>query len=376
LGRAIIELIEPRLAHEYLFIAFLPIKFELPSITSKAKYKAIADGYVRQVRHANKYDPWMRRSPIGATVTVVRHSDYTPLSLLKRTVFYRDILQPTNSAYGASIVAWHGTTWLATLTVLRNEKQGDFSDADMAQLLNWQRHFEVAVRRLALKKEAQLDDNSLSTFIWDLPTSALLLDWDLVPRHFNAAAMELCAVWRRGVSAYSKKTKNQKITVPDQILALIPRLKPRIESAKLARPGPLRPVEFETLRHPTIPGLFAKIYFIPSKSLTVSRGRFLIQLYHDRGSHTQSSAATYSKLSRLSRYEREVALHAAKGLSNIEIGKVLKKSPGTVKIQLSQVYRKLHLKSRSQLANALASSFHDKRPPAAAAGSATIKILP
>jgi DNA-binding CsgD family transcriptional regulator len=375
LGKAMVELITPRMVHEYLFIAFLPIKFELPSITSKTKYKAICDGYVRQVCETNKYDIWLRRSPIGPSVTVVRHSDHTPLPILKRSIFYKEILYPTNAEHGASIVAWHQDTWLATLTILRNVQQGDFSDDDMGQLLAWQRHFEVVVRKLALKKEEQLDDNSLSTFIWDLPTSALLLDWDLVPRHFNAAAVELCTVWRRGLSAFSKKIQHNKIVVPNEILALIPRLKPRIESAKLARPGPLRAVEFETLLHPSIPGLFAKIYFIPSKSLTLSRGRFLVQLYYDRGAQAQCPASAYSKLSRLSRTEREVALQAAKGLSNIEIAEMLRKSPGTVKIQLSQVFKKLHFKSRAQLANALSSSTPDKDSPASILGNETIKIF-
>jgi DNA-binding CsgD family transcriptional regulator len=375
LGKAVVELITPRMAHEYLFIAFLPIKFELPSITSKTKYKAICDGYVRQVCETNKYDIWLRRSPIGPSVTVVRHSDHTPLSILKRSVFYKEIMQPTNAEHGASIVAWHQDTWLATMTILRNEQQGDFSDEDMRQLFAWQRHFEIVVRKLALKKEEQLDDNSLSTFIWDLPTSALLLDWDLVPRHFNAAAVELCTVWRRGLSAFSKKSQHNKISVPNEILALIPRLKPRIESAKLARPGPLRPVEFETLLHPDIPGLFAKIYFIPSKSLTISRGRFLVQLYYDRGVQAQSPASAYAKLSRLSRTEREVALQAAKGLSNIEIAEMLRKSPGTVKIQLSEVFKKLRLKSRTQLANVLSSSLPDKNSPANIFGNETIKIF-
>ena len=369
MGKEMFGLIAPRIPHELLFIAFLPIKFELPSLCSVPKYKIYCDAYIRDT---NKYDIWLRRSPVGPSVKTVRHSDHTPLSILKKSLFYREVMVPANLEYGASLVAWHDDQWLATLTVFRNALQGDFPDKEMEQLLKWQIHFEAVVQKLALAKEEQLDENSLSTFIWDLPTSALIMDWDLTVRHFNADAVELCNVWRSGLSAFSIKSSHQRIFVPNQILSLFPKLKPRIESAKLGRPGPLRPIEFETIRHSKISGLSAKIYFIPSKSLTLSRGRFLIQFYYDRigPEHVPSS----SILSRLSRNERKVALEAAKGLSNAQIGRALKKSPGTVKVQLGNAFKKLNLHSRAQLANVLHSGAEFSLP-AIATGNEPIKIL-
>ena len=47
--------------------------------------------------------------------------------------------------------------------------------------------------------------------------------------------------------------------------------------------------------------------------------------------------------------EAKVAAAAARGLSNREIARLLGKQPGTVKNQLSAVYRKLHLQSRIHL---------------------------
>ena len=94
----------------------------------------------------------------------MRHSDHTPLSVLKRSLFYREVMAPADFEHGASIVAWHDNQWLATLTVFRGAAQGDFSDAEMEQLLKWQMHFQSAVQKLALAKEEQLDDDSLATF--------------------------------------------------------------------------------------------------------------------------------------------------------------------------------------------------------------------
>ena len=359
LGKAMFDLIGPRMKNEALLIFFLPIKFELPSLVSRRKVKRCADDYVRET---NKYDIWLRRSPVGPGVKAVRHSDHTPLPILKRSLFYKKVMAPYDLEHGASIVVWHGHQWLSTLTVFRSARQGDLSDAEMEQLRKWQVHFEAAVQRLAHTREERLDDDSLSSFIWGLPTSAFFMKWDMTLSHFTAGAVELCKVWRKGLSSLALKSSQSRLVVPGEILDVLPRLKPRIEAAKLARPGPLRPVEFETVTHPTIPGLSAKIYFIPSKSLTLSSGRFMIEMYHDQG-NAKAPVSTF--LSKLSRSERKVVLEAARGLSNAEIGRALRKSPGTVKVQLAQAFKKLKLKSRAQLAGQLNGASIESLPPGA-----------
>ena len=110
------------------------------------KYKHLVDDYMAEV---HKHDIWLRRSPVNPHVTVVRHSDYTPTSLLHRSVFYKRLLLPSESEYGASVVAWRDTTWLATLTMMRNKEQGDFSDEHLRELQALQPHFACVIRRLA-----------------------------------------------------------------------------------------------------------------------------------------------------------------------------------------------------------------------------------
>ncbi len=350
-GKAMFDLVAAHLSHQMLFVAFLPVKFELPCMVSREQFKAVCDDYIRK---DHKNDIWMKRSPIGADTKIVRHSDYTPQGMLRRSIFYRQILKPMNGEYGASMTAWHGTNWLATFTMLKNLAQGDFTDEEMQMIAGWQVHFEAVARRLAFMKEERLDDQALSTFIWDLPISVLLLDWDLTLKHHNAAALELCNVWRFGLSAFHKKSSHQIPRVPNEILNAIPALKPQIEAAKLARPGPLKRVEFQTFHHPAIEGLSAKLYFIPSKSLSISRGRFLIQFYYHK--LPTISAGESADLSTLSRRERVVAVEAARGLTNNEIGKVLRRSSYTVKVQLSQVLKKLNLRSRVELATLMAAN--------------------
>ncbi|HEX4139091.1 MAG TPA: helix-turn-helix transcriptional regulator [Candidatus Methylacidiphilales bacterium] len=367
LGQAMFDLIGPRMKHEGLAIVLLPIKFELPSLCWPRRIKACGDDYIRI---NNKYDLWLKRSPVGPHVKLVRHSDHTPLHILKRSLFYKKVMAPYNFEHGTSIVAWHGNQWLATLTVFRSARQGDLSDAEMEQLRRWQVHFETSVRRLAQAREERLDEDSLSSFIRGLPTSAFFMKWDLTLGPYTAGAVELCNLWRRGLPTLALKSASSKLVVPREILEAIPRLKPRIEAARLARPGPLRPVEFGTVTHPRLAGLSAKIYFIPSKSLTLSSGRFLVEIYYDRPNAARAPVA--NPLSRLSRSERAVSLEAARGLSNEEIARALRKSPGTVKVQLAQAFKKLKLKSRAQLASRLNGAAISSLPPGAL-GRAAVK---
>jgi len=159
--------------------------------------------------------------------------------------------------------------------------------------------------------------------------------------------VELCRLWQSRNRRGRIKLSKQKLIIPRDLIATLEALKPTVEKAKPSRPGPLKPIELKTITHSQVKGLLAHVYFIPSKSLALSRGRFLIQLQSEDAS---SSAPVLSQLTTLTRRERETALQAARGLSNVEIGKALGKSPGTVKVQLGHVFRKLKVKSRAQLA--------------------------
>lgn len=63
----------------------------------------------------------------------------------------------------------------------------------------------------------------------------------------------------------------------------------------------------------------------------------------------ESEGSYVSELDRLTPRERLVATLAAQGMSNPEIARQLCKSPATINSQLDRVYRKLKVKSRSEL---------------------------
>ena len=348
LAKAIFELFEVQMPYQFLILLFRPLEFELPCRFFPAKYKPVVDEYMAG---NHKHDIWLRRSPVNPHVSVVRHSDYTPPSLLHRSTYFKKVLRPLDSEFGASVVAWRDTTWLATLTLMRNKQQGDFSDEQMQELQALQPHFACVIRRLAKHQETRLIDTSLRHFMSSLPTATLILDWNLRVMHYNSVASHLCSQWKNGAHASLLKAP-RRIQVPGDILAELERMRPSIMAQKWGQgPGGRRSMHLE-YHHPSMPWLSAAIEFLPSRSLSLSKGTFLVILKEERALDRGGSLS--DKINQLTRRERECALLAAEGLHNRDIASKLGKSEITVRNQLSSIYRKLGIDTRHKLVAAFA----------------------
>lgn len=348
LAKATFELINVCIPNRFLILLFRPLEFELPCRFFPVKWKPLVDEYMTET---HKHDIWLRRSPVNPQVTVVRHSDYTPQGMLHRSIFYKKLLLPSECEYGASVVAWRDTTWLATLTVMRSKEQGDFTDEQMQELQALQPHFACVIRRMAGHQETRLFQSSLRYFVSSLPTATLILDWNLKVLHYNSVASQLFFQWKNGTSKSIFKAPRQ-LQVPGDILAELERMRPSIMSQKWSRsPGGRRSMQFG-YKHPSDPSLSASIEFLPSRSLSLSKGTFLLTLKEERLS--EQGADFSDKLNQLTRRERDCALLAAQGLHNRDIAKKLGKSEITVRNQLSSIYKKLGFTTRHNLIAAFA----------------------
>jgi RNA polymerase sigma factor (sigma-70 family) len=343
LADVMFPLFKKAVPHLALFLTLRPGEFELPSFASVASTQKLFDDYISG---GHKYDLWLRRGPIGPNIRAIRHSDHTPLHILKRSLFYKNIVAVAGASYGASIMAWRDNSWLATLTAFRSFEQGDLTDAEMATLRELQPHFESAVKRVAGLHEAKLGSNSLEVFIWGLPSAAVVLSWDLQVLHFNAAAQDLCRLWRFGSRARSLKN-DARFRVPGDILDSIRDVKAHIPDVKPARQNRPKIFPVINLPHRDIAGLSAEVSFLPSKTLALTRGTFLVTLEHQ--AEAERKEASFSVLSKLSRREREIAKLALQGLTSPQIGKRLGTHQNTVRIQLHHIYRKLKIHSRYEL---------------------------
>jgi DNA-binding CsgD family transcriptional regulator len=348
LAKVTFELIESHFPYQFIILLFRPLEFELPCRYLPLKYKHVVDEYMAE---NHKCDIWLQRSPVNPHVSVVRHSDYTPQHLLHRSPYYRNVLVPLDSEYGASVVAWRDTTWLTTLTLMRNKEQGDFTEEEMQELQALQPHFACVIRRLARYQETRLVDSSMRHVMSSLPTATIILDWNLKVMQYNSFATHLCSKWRSGGHPSFFKAP-RRLQVPGDILAELERMRPTIMAQKWSQgPGGRRSLHVD-YHHPTKPSLSALIEFLPSRSLSLSKGTFLLTLKEERLS--EQGANLSDKLNQLTRRERDCALLAAQGLHNRDIAKKLGKSEITVRNQLSSIYKKLGFDTRHKLISAFA----------------------
>ena len=340
---ALFDFVSQALPQEVLFLVLRPLEFELPSFCSRPEFQPICDNYIAG---DHQDDIWLQRSPIRPDVPVVRHSLYTPKEMFQRSRFYQQVMTNIGCEYGASIVAWRQGTWLGNLSIFRTEAQGDFLESELPVLEACHVHFESAIKRIAALREAQLGSHSLEAFIWSLPTAALVLDWKLKPLHSNAAAQELVSFWRFGDRA-GKMKKSRSFVVPGDILAMIEKKKDELAKIRSNRPGAPTVIPILEIKHPSLPGLSANVSFLPSKSLAVSKGTFLIALH--RYQATANDQDSYDRFSLLTRRERDVVRGATSGKTNDKIARELGTSSNTVRMQLHKAFRKLGVQSRYQL---------------------------
>jgi DNA-binding CsgD family transcriptional regulator len=344
LASALFKFIAQSVEQEVLFLMLRPLEFELRSFCSRPEFQPISDYHIAE---GHKDDIWLQRSPKGPDVPVVLHSRYTPQKDFRESRFYHQVMEKIGCEYGASLVAWEKDTWLGSLTIFRTEAQGDFRDDEKELLSACHLHFQSAIRRIAKLNEQMLSSHSLESFIWNLPTAAMLLDWELKPHYCNASGQELLAEWQKGVRVPASKRVHPS-TVPKEIADAIEGQKEALVKGKPSSPGAPNTIPLIIVPHPRSKELSAEVSFLPSKSLAVTKGTFLVVFY--RHHDTPDDRESYDRFTKLSPRERQVVLLAADGHSNPEIAKKLGTSEHTVRKQLISAYAKLGVNRRSLLA--------------------------
>ena len=326
-----------------MFLMLRPLEFELRGFCSRSDLQKLCDDYVTS---DHKDDIWMQRSPMKPDIPVVRHSLYTPIEVFRESRFYQHVMKRIGCDYGCSLVAWRKDTWLGNVTIFRSEDQGDFRDDEMDELNDCCSHFKSAILRIATLQEERLASKTLATLFWDLPTAAVILDWNLKPLFWNASSLELISDWKHGLRGGSVKAL-RKIAVPLEIAEKIEKTKEDLARMKLNRPKSPNMVPVAQVRHAKILELSADVSFAPSKSLALSKGSFVVIFHRHRD--VPDERDSYDRLSKLTRREREVALKAAAGMKSRQISQELGTSAVTVRKQLHTAYAKLGISSRYEL---------------------------
>ena len=221
-----------------MFLMLRPLEFELRGFSSRPDLQKLCDDYITS---DHKDDIWLKRSPMSPDIPVVRHSLYTPKEIFHASRFYKHVMLRVGCEYGCSLVAWRNDTWLGNVTLFRSEDQGDFRDDEMEKLNDCCQHFQSAILRIATVQEERLASKTLATLVWDLPTAAVVLDWNLKPLFWNASSHELISEWKHGLRRGSVKALRQFV-VPPEIAESVEKAKRKpgqyqAESAQVAQHG-------------------------------------------------------------------------------------------------------------------------------------------
>lgn len=267
---------------------------------------------------------------------------------LLRDPFYRQFMKPEGWKYSCGIIFYRRREVLGILGICRTPEQGEFTAVEMRLLRELYPYFVVALRRVGDRERERARRATFEKFLRRLPLPTLLLNWNLRVVYENHAARESCAVW---LSAPGTLTmKSEKTIVPPEILDECKRLKGQWQGAQTNHRPPSLPGQI--IHHRRRPRLMANIEIQQLSAAAIARPHFLIQLEDHRKIPTTSrdrKSPNLPRLARLTARECEVAALVREGCSNQEIADHRGCSLPTVKKQLTAVFQKLEVPSRSRL---------------------------
>ena len=249
---------------------------------------------------------------------------------------------------------WDGAHPEAVLSIRRTEEQGEFLAEEREFLASLHPVIDAGLRRLRAFEGERGRRLSMERFISGLPLPVMFLGPDRALQFATQEAYDLCAVWNFGYEEARVINTRRGFRVPEPIADACARLADIWDRA--ANEGLTVGLESARIAHREIVGLVAKVDVSqPFKGSRVRPG-FWVTLASERnldGASPQLKAEAVHHLQFLTPSERRVALLVAEGLRNHDVAHQLGKSPRTVDFQLSAIYRKLGVTSRTELARLL-----------------------
>jgi DNA-binding NarL/FixJ family response regulator len=280
--------------------------------------------------------PWLMANPGVAIGTV---SDVLSEDALSAHPYYREFMEPEGWRYSLAWFLWTKTGIGGFIGVNRRPEQGDFTRAERDLASSLHGLMAGAYERIARRVRLNDTRNAFEDLLGRLPVAVLLYAAREGRVVFaNRACREALAHWR-GETALKRGPVTAK-SLPEEIQRAC--VDAKLDSIEV--------------RHPGGDELRAIVHGVDNSAALFAER--VVQVIIEERKRPRASAAWVTRTRLLSVSEQEVAKLAAWGLSNAQIGALLKKSAHTVKKQLEVSYGKLRIAGRGQLA----SLYADGRP--------------
>lgn len=246
---------------------------------------------------------------------------------------------------------WHDSRPEAVLSIHRSPDHSSISSDEHAFLEQLHPMIEAALRRVRAMAGERSLRVSYEHFLRQVPLTLMFVNAGGESLFANNEAEKQCGRWNRGLR--SALGSDLRCHLPEGAGAMFDdAIKATDDVAEnvIGRPGSVR------LSHPSIEGLSVKIdRNWQFSGLQMSPSYVVTFLDEPAAGEVQRelSQAALLVLQRLTPTERRVAQLVASGLRNDKIAEHLSRSRRTIEFQLNSIYRKLDIRSRTELVRAL-----------------------
>jgi DNA-binding CsgD family transcriptional regulator len=256
--------------------------------------------------------------------------------------FYHEIMAPADIRHMAGLLFWEHQHFFAHIGFARSAALGPFTAAERETIREIHPHFAAALTRVRAIDRLKFVASLLAESLEHPSDGLVLLDFRQNVVFHNSAAEQACRMWRGGPEAAARNRRRGDVfRLPDELQSAVAGLIQRFldASRQAAGDGPFS----DQLPHPGLPGLAARMQVVlPRNHAAAPHVRIeMSRVLEDHG------AAPVFKLSEA---EHRVALLVARGMRNEEVAAQLSLSVNTVRAHLRQVFEKLGVRHRGQLA--------------------------
>ena len=255
--------------------------------------------------------------------------------------FRERFMRPEGWSNYAEIYFWHQGRFDGSICIRRTADHPDFSDTEHRLLKRLRGKLRHVVRRLRGVLEEQRERHCLQALVARTSTPMMVLDESFTPIVLNQPGHRQCLNWHHGPGA-DRRLKLERIApVHPAIVAGCASLELREKRGATRR-----------VVHPEHPSLMAVV-----ESLDCGDKKDLAPAYAVWFSEPSLPMSDSTVRTLLSPCEWDVALQVSSGLTNREVAWLLGKSVSTVRLQMHAIFRKLGVRSRTELATRCHAAF-------------------
>jgi hypothetical protein len=242
-----------------------------------------------------------------------------PNKELRRSAFYREIMQPLGWRHSVALCFWGDPPAEMPVFVLsadRSENQSDFSDHEVAALRGLHPFLDGAVNRLHEREAATTVHDSIAMAMRDGAPGFAILDRNLLLVQANPIARQLCAAWLAD-AATEAENSSPTWDFPPVLQTACRELHHAWQSLLRADPDAAGILRDRPVVHPRVPGLTARITLVCPNTADLVEPMFVLEL--DRRVHgvtLDTPDRSVALLQKMTAAERAVAMVLADGLSN------------------------------------------------------------